>query len=65
MCGVEVMQRRVHLLIALFLIGMLLALVNIVVHGASPRSLLGTAVMVVGLLASLTMLVGEARSERR
>ena len=38
---------------------------NIVVHGASPGSLLGTAVMVVGLLASLTMLVGEARSECR
>jgi hypothetical protein len=56
---------RVALLIALFLIGTLLALVNVVVHGASPGALLGTAVMVVGLVASLLIMLGETRSARR
>jgi hypothetical protein len=55
---------RLVLLIVLFLIGTVLALVNIVVHRASAGTLLGTAVMIVGLVASLLVLLGEARSAR-
>jgi hypothetical protein len=55
---------RVALLNALFLIGTVLALVNIVVHRASAGALLGTGVMILGLVASLLILLGEARSAR-